>query len=142
MSVTTNSNGYVKASDGFRGFDAKAWKESTTEEQRRNLRRIWTAAGRSVYKHVAAIRKATKALIQIDKNIKKQAEEAVGGQQALEAVFGCKDPLSFDTEDHDASGAIVTPGFEDILEATENLYDQVEQLAESPSSTFLLPQED
>jgi len=132
--IKTNANGYVRAShsEGIKGFDDKAWKNSLTDEQRRKLRCIRSKAGRDVHKQITAIRKAAKALISINKSIKKQAEEVVGGQQSLKALFGCENPLSFDMD----------PGFEDILEATDDIHAETEQFAASPSTIFYLPQED
>lgn len=142
ISIKTNANGYVRASpaDGIKGFDSKAWKNTLTEAQRCQLRHIRHRAGRAMRKHVVAIRKALRELIRIDDSVKQQSKEVVGGEEALEALFGCKHPLSFDMEQHSKSGDIITPGFEDMLEATETIDDDTEQLASGPAC--YLPQED
>jgi hypothetical protein len=143
MSTTAQTNHNVRAShaEGRKGFDTDAWKTLLNDSQRVQLRRIRAKAGREMRKHVVSLRRALNKLIEIDAEVKKQAQEAVGGQDALlEKVFGCKEPLCFDPESFSASGEPITPGFHDMLEATDDLDLQTAQLVQGGS--FLLPQED
>ena len=140
MSTIANTNGYVRASDNIKGFDRDAWKTLLTNDQRIKLRHLRAKAGREMRKHVVVLRKALKRLIEIDGELKKQAEEAVGGQETIEKIFGCKEPLSFDVGSYSESGEVITPGFDDMLESTDELDLQTAQLARGGS--FLLMQED
>jgi len=141
-SPRTNHNGYVRAShaEGLKGFDPDAWKTLLDDTQRIKLRHIRAKAGRDMRKYVVSMRKAIERLLEIDAEAQKQSVEAVGGQEVIEKVFGCKEPLSFDPASFDNSGEPITPGFDDMLEATEDLDLQTSQLAAGGS--FLLPQED
>jgi pyruvate-formate lyase len=123
--------------------------DAISPEQLLAWRRLYTQVHRSALGQLALLRASAQALKELDSHALEQTNKILGGEENTEKIFGVRNPLGCDEmttidvyveKDESKTLLVRTISSEDILEATEERFDFLDQFR-SPR-TFMLPQED